>query len=414
MGSELHLGWEDQISGDVRIGPLPWTINLGPTIDPSDRVYLTSNQPGCRLRALDGRTGAVAWCDADLDQFVVVSSPLIDRQGHVFVADGAGMHGLDPAGHLIWTTPLAGVPFSAQFTPDGRLVFVTNVGTVYVLDRLTGRPVVAPLALAPGVSWQPSDGLLACAQGTAACPSANTPAVDHQGRLIFTYWAPGAPSAGVTAVQYVGGTHPRLARSWSDDALPGGSASSPALSFDGRRVYVTSNAGSLVALDTRTGATVWNLPIGYAAGGSVSVSPAGVIMPAGGRDSPVIAVRDGGDHAVVLWRRDDLQNRGIATQAAGGKAYVTVSTGPLTTALVVLDTTDGRELGRVALPGTSVFSVGTTVGPHGTVFVPSIVGNLYALVPAHPMPAAPRRTPARATDGHATASDPRYRQRPLS
>ena len=102
-----------------------------------------------------------------------------------------------------------------------------------------------------------------------------------------------------------------------------------------------------------------------------------VIMPAGGHGSPVIAVCDGGDHAVVLWRRDDLQNRDIATEASGGKAYVTVSTGPLTTPWSSsTPPTAASSAGWLSQAGRS--SAWAPRWTHGTVFVPSIVGNLYA------------------------------------
>ena len=55
---------------------------------------------------------------------------------------------------------------------------------------------------------------------------------------------------------------------------------------------------------------------------------------------------------------------------------------PPDVALVVLDTATGEVLDRHELPGVSGFSVGTTVGPDGTVLVPTIRGQLHAFVPA--------------------------------
>src|SRR5690606_21265229 len=123
--------------------------------------------------------------------------------GNLYVADGKGMHGLDPTGAERWRTPLDGVPLSAQFTPDGHVVFVTHVGTVYVLDRATGAHVLDPVELIDFPPWTPGTGLAACARGTEACPSANTIAVDQAtGRLFFTLWEPGAAQAGLRAMSY--------------------------------------------------------------------------------------------------------------------------------------------------------------------------------------------------------------------
>lgn len=378
--TDIALAWEHRIQPGVHIGPLPWGINLGPTIDPEGNVHLTSTEVGCHLRSLDGTTGETRWCAPDIDALAVASSPLLDRDGRSYVADGAGLHAFDGDGRRLWQVPLEGVPLSVQFTSQGHLVFVTHVGTAYVLDRVDGSPLVDPVALAPGLEWGVEDGMMACARGTEACPSANTLAVDPAtDRLVFTLWAPGAAEAGVRAMRYTEDPAPALHPEWTNDSLPGGSASSPVLSAGGDRVYVTDNAGSLHALDAATGARIWEFPIGYASGGSPSLSPDGLIMPAGGNASPLLAVRDAGSRGELAWRRDDLLNRGVATQTAGHKVYATVSAGGQRNDLVVLDTRDGTELDRAPLPGPSVFSVGTTVGPDGTVYVPTIVGTVYAL-----------------------------------
>jgi outer membrane protein assembly factor BamB len=182
-------------------------------------------------------------------------------------------------------------------------------------------------------------------------------------------------------MQYTEDPEPAITTLWTNDSLPGGSASSPVLSADGSRVYVNDNVDSMHALDAVTGKEIWAFPIGFASGGSPSLSPDGIIMPAGGSQSPLLALRDEGDSASLAWRRDTLLNRGIATQAAGGRVYATVVQGRFGNDLVVLDTATGDELDREHLPGTPVFTVGTTVGPDGTVYVPAVVGELYALVP---------------------------------
>lgn len=381
--ADLTLAWERRFAGSVMIGPLPWTINLGPTIAPDGRVYLTSTMLGCHLQAIDGASGETLWCSPDLGLFAVTSSPLIDRQGRLFIADGEAMYALDASGTARWARPIKGVPFSAQFTAEGRLIFITHLGDIHVLDRASGAPMLPTVELIPGASWDPAQGIFACATGTAQCPSANTPAVDpHSGLFFFTFWAPGTPQAGVRAMRYTEDPAPALTHVWTNDSLPGGSASSPVLSADGTRVYVNDYVDSVHALDAASGATIWSFPIGFASGGSPSLSPGGLIMPAGGGQSPLLAVRDAGDHGELAWRRDDLLNRSLPTQAAGDKVYATVDAGQFRNELVVLDSATGAELDREPIPGTAVFSVGTTIGLDGTVYVPTIVGGLYAFRPA--------------------------------
>ncbi|MCX7617007.1 PQQ-binding-like beta-propeller repeat protein [Tepidiforma sp.] len=380
VAADLALAWSTRLEAGQQLGPLPWSINLGPTLGPGGGLYVTSTAPGCHLRALDAATGELRWCAPFIDALAVVSSPTVDLDGALYLADGAGLHAISPDGSERWRVPLEGVPLSLQFTPDGRLVFVTNIGVVYLVDRLSGSVLGEPLRLAPGLSWRPADGLWACARGVEGCPSANTLAVDPaSGTIYFTFWAPGAPAAGLRAMRYRPGQSPAFEPLWENDSLPGGTASSPALSFDGRRLYVTDNQGSLHAIDAATGRAAWSLPIGYPADGSASVSPEGLIIPAGGRGGWVLAVRDEGDRGVLAWERRDLPNRGVVMQAAGGRAYAAIAAGDYRLELVVLDARDGAELDREVLPGQGVFSVGTTAALDGTVFVATITGWLAAL-----------------------------------
>ncbi len=163
--NDLELAWQRHFNGSVRVGGLPWTINLGPTSTSDGQLYLTSSVTGCHLQALDAASGATRWCAPQVGQLAVASSPLLDTDGRAFLADGTAMHAFDRDGHELWNTPIDGVPFSAQFTPRGRLVFVTHLGIVYVLDRRTGRPVTDPVPLAPPPTWEPTQGVVACARG---------------------------------------------------------------------------------------------------------------------------------------------------------------------------------------------------------------------------------------------------------
>jgi outer membrane protein assembly factor BamB len=371
--SDVELAWHQSFAG---------AINLGPTHAPSGDVYVTSTETGCHLAALDPETGARRWCSPEVDRFAVISSPVVDQEGRLFLADGEAMHAFDADGQLLWETPIEGVPLSAQITPNGRVFFITHIGNIHVLRRDNGRAVLPTVELIPGATWDPSQGVLACARGTEACPSANTPAIDTDtGRFIFTWWEPGEPQAGVRAMQIVEKPVPAIVPLWTNDSLPGGSGSSPTVSVDGTRVYVNDNVDSIHAIDADTGTTIWSFPIGYASGGSPSLTPEGRIMPAGGA-GPVLAVQDEGDHGSLVWRRDDLTNRGIPTQTAGDKSYAAVTASGFVNDLVVLDAATGAELDREPLPGTTIFTVGTTIGADGTVYVPSLNGQLFAFRPA--------------------------------
>src|SRR5690606_34541732 len=227
---------------------------------------------------------------------------------------------------------------------------------------------------------------LACMQGTPDCPCANTLAVDIKSdKFYFTYWEPGAPQADVFAMQYKEKPTSRIAMLWRNSTLQGGSASSPDISFGGDRIYVNDNEGGLHALNAKTGKNIWRYDIGYATGGSQSTSPGGAIVPAGGGKAPLLCLMDEGDSARLLWRNDSLTNRGVATQAAGGLIYATLADrkkGRFYNYIAVIDARSGAEIDHEELPGVTIFTVGTTIGPEGNVYVPSFNGNLFAFKPA--------------------------------
>jgi outer membrane protein assembly factor BamB len=372
--ADLTLAWSRTFDG---------IINLGPTSDGAGRLFITTSGAGCRLHALDRTTGKAIWCSEVVDRLAVASSPLVDRAGHLYLGDGTAMRAFDRDGRVRWEKAIIGVPLSAQFTPAGDLFFVTHVGVIYVLDRFTGKPVVEPRSLVEAPAFDPADGMVACMRGLPRCPSANTPAMDmRSGRFYFTFWAPGAAHSGVRAMRITRGARPSLIEAWTNEGLPGGSASSPDLSADGKRLYLTDNEGSLHTLDAATGKSLWSVPIGYEAGGSVSLSPEGLILPAGGRGAVLMAIRDRGSRGEILWRKPGLENFGVATQAAGFFAYPTIKTGRGTADLLVVDTRTGAELDREPIPGKPYFTVGTTIDLDGTVYVPAIGGSLHAFKPA--------------------------------
>jgi len=361
------------------------TINLGPTNDNKGVVYVTTSGQGCHLHALDNKTGETIWCTDEVNEFAVASSAVLDNDDRLFIADNEAMHAFDRLGNILWETPVEGFPFSAQFTQSGHLIFITCIGKIYVLDRNTGRSILPPYELAPGLKYDPNMDVRACMRGTQDCPCANTLAFDEQtGSFYFTFWAPGSSQAALMAMSYSESPLPGITPLWTNNSLPGGSATSPDISFDRTRIYVNDNAGGLHALSAQTGEEIWSFNIGYEPGGSQSTSPDGLMMPAGGGNGALMCIADKGAYAELVWQNDSLLNRGVATQAAGDLAYVTVKSGQLRNDLVVVDVRSGTEIDREDLPGKTLFSVGTTIGPDGSIYVPTFNGYLFAFRPEEP------------------------------
>ncbi|MDJ0113858.1 cell surface protein, partial [Rhodococcus erythropolis] len=90
-----------------------------------------------------------------------------------------------------------GTPLSSQFTGDGNLLFITQLGQINVLNPQTGAKVVPSFDLIPPPSIDQganaelipdNKGLNECFLGTSGCPVANTPAVDlGTGKFYFTF-----------------------------------------------------------------------------------------------------------------------------------------------------------------------------------------------------------------------------------
>lgn len=360
----------------------PGTINLGPTTDGKGRVYVTTSAPGCHLFALDARDGKELWCTDKVNKFAVASSALIDDRNRLFIADDSAMHAFDERGHLLWEKSIKGFPLSAQFTHTGKLLFITHIGNVYVLERETGVPLINGQPLSGQPLPESDFDPIACMKGTEDCPCANTLAYDSgSGRFFFTYWQPGTPNASVWAMEYAEKDgKASVTKLWENNALPGGSATSPDISADGKKIYINDNSGYLYALWSATGKVVWKYHLGYNPGGSQSTSPDGYIMPSGANGAGLISLKDEGDSVSMLWRADSLANKGIATQTAGHIAYATVSSakGRFYNDLLVIDVRNGKVLDRKPLPGLTFFTVGTTIGPEGNVYVPTFNGYLYA------------------------------------
>ncbi|MCF0042029.1 outer membrane protein assembly factor BamB family protein [Dyadobacter fanqingshengii] len=372
---KVELAWQRKFEG---------TINLGPTIGRQGQVYMTTNAGDCHLYALDPQTGKTVWCTDKVNKFAVASSALLDEQGRLFIADNEAMHAFDALGNLLWETEIQGFPLSAQFTQTGRLIFTTHIGMIYVLDRKNGSLVLNPHPLSGEPPSDPNFDPRACMRGTADCPCANTLAIDQQtGRFFFTYWAPGAVQAGVRAMVYSEKNGPSIKPLWEHTALPGGSASSPDISADGSRIYVNDNAGGLHAIEAATGNSIWEFAMGYEPGGSQSTSPEGLIMPAGGGGAPLMCIQDMGQEAKLVWKNDSLNHLGLPMQTAGNLAFATVAGSPNKSYkdLVIVNTKTGEVLDRVHFPGKTLFTVGTTIGGEGNVYVPGFDGTLFAFRP---------------------------------
>jgi outer membrane protein assembly factor BamB len=373
--------------------PIGGLVDAATTVGPDGQLFVTTRadvdcvgKPGTTglIFSFQMATGRKRFC-YPLGPDVAGAASAVDGATNVYVGDNGGMYSFNEQGQPRWRTPVAGIPVSVQFTGDSRVLSVTQLGQVDVLDRQTGDRAVPTFQVlgdpdflkSPDVPRPPDgQGIGDCATGGSQCPVANVSAVDQaSGRCYVTVWRPGSPAASLVALRYADHT---IRQEWSADMLTDGSATSPALSADGKTVYVGDNSGRLIAVDTADGHTKWTQPLGFAPRGAVSVN--GDLLIPGGDEGHLLALRDKGDSVEVAWERKDLQLRGRPVQTAGNTGYVVAPIGDALN-LVTFDTRTGTTVASAELPGVQGPTIGTAVGDRGEVVVTARLGELFAFKP---------------------------------
>ena len=121
----------------------------------------------------------------------------------------------------------------------------------------------------------------------------------------------------------------------SRNTFQGGTGSTPALSADGSRVYVSDNEGHVIALDHELN-EVWRVDVGEPLVGSITVAPDNnEIYAVTAKD--VFQLIDRGDHGTLNWTGDlngfdgyanvDEQSNGLTATAAANGVVVMIGGG---------------------------------------------------------------------------------------
>lgn len=307
----LHRdGANRRLAADAPLHGRYWTwralagasVLTAPTLSPDgETLYVTTGRSAghANLHAY-ALTGEPLWASAPwrdptsgVDPCAILSSPIVDREGRIYLGDCNQVFAFAPDGSVLWVSPLPPLRagdfrFSeelainalttAVFTKQGFVLGVTNFGDVVVLDRATGASVAKPFRL-PGLV-PPASTVLPMADSLFAgdlmdpqirewawqlliggrMRSANTPAIDEASGRIFV--AATSEREGLGALYALDlhespdGLEIRIAHA-TDMGI--GSGSSPALSPDATRVYVSDEEGLFYAIDARSGGVVWSV-----------------------------------------------------------------------------------------------------------------------------------------------------------
>ena len=375
--SELTLSWTRSVKGE-----------LGAAAALGAEGYLAVNGQtagGCSLMVWENDNGGrQRWCT----RMVLgggFSSALFDGFDNLYVGQPGQMISYPPTQWVRWRTNVIGMPTTARFLDGGQLLVVTHLGQVLVFDSHRGVVSGPPVDLVGGVDpTDPTRGLADCQQSLPGCPVAAAPAFSTATRIIVVgVWQPGAAASTLTALRYQPGQTPLLSRMWTSDAVSTGVLGSPVFSADGMTVYVNGRDRQLWALNAEDGSMKWAVPLEFAPLTPPSLAPGGLIIAGGGPETRLVALRDAGDRAETVWRRDDVTPLTTSSQASDQVAYTVVAAAPDELSLLVFNPADdGRTLNSYPLPQAGGFPVGVSVGYDRRVVVATSSGQVFSFSPA--------------------------------
>jgi outer membrane protein assembly factor BamB len=372
----LKLEWTRSVKGELAAA-----VALGPD---SHLAVNAQTRAGCSLMVWETNNNArQRWCTR-LVQGGGSSSPLFDGFDNLYVGQPGAILSFPPTQWIRWRRPVIGLPTTPRILAPGHLLVVTHLGQVLVFDAHRGTVLGSPLDLVAGVDPNDSQrGLADCRLERPRCPVASAPAfAASAGMVVIGVWLPGYRTPDLVGLKYDADQNPLLSTVWTSDAIEAGVIASPVASADGSTIYVNGRDKELWALNSADGEPKWSVPLEFLAQTPPSVSPDGLIISGGGPGAKLVAIRDGGERAEVMWTREDVTPLTTSSRAGAHVAYVVVRDGENGQALLVFDPADGRTVNSYPLPEATGWPVGVSVGHDRRVVTATSDGQVYGFAPA--------------------------------
>jgi outer membrane protein assembly factor BamB len=371
----LELQWSRSVKGDI-----------GAAVALGSGQYLAVNgqtPAGCSLMVWEADNNArQRWCTR-LWQGGGSSSPLWDGFDNLYIGQPGAMLSFPPTQWIRWRQPVIGMPTTARILAPNDLLVVTHLGQVLLFDAHRGSVVGNPLDLVEGVD--PTDslrGLADCQPARPRCPVAAAPAfAAGSGVVVVPVWQPNAPASVLVGLKYNPDRNPKLSVAWTSDAVKAGTLASPVASADGSTIYVNGRDDRLWAINADDGKPKWSTPLKFLSQTPPSVAPSDDVIAGGGPETRLVAIKDRGDHADVMWTRDDVSPLTTSSRAGDHVAYTVVRDGEDGQALLVFDPGDGHTVNSYPLPEAAGWPVGVSIGHDRRVVVSTSAGQVYGFSP---------------------------------
>lgn len=390
-----------------------------PVVAEDGTVYaVTGKGPGhSHLHAISP-DGKILWQSsaqrsmADLDSLAVISAPVLDEGGDIYIGDGNQLWAFHRDGTVKWVAdlPVLGVhaPFVTAIIVREYVGGVSLDGKVLLLHRNTGERAMPLLDLPGGGSplgppipdalWKDlidptiRDQAWEILRGHRY-EITNTPAVHPRTGRIYVIGAGTDESHGHFYGIDVAGDSLKIA---FVTKVPAGSGTSPGISPGGERLYAMAE-GQIFAIDADTGQKLWSKDVN-GQDASPTVGPHDTVYVLGGQRLVAIEGANGeirwqrdyndfvGQHLPTLWTRFGLLERGEPVGAIDSVAsitpdllWTTVLGGYLMdffgkkfqhaakTWLIAVKPQDGSLIASYPLSDTS--EGGITVGPRGELYL---------------------------------------------
>ncbi len=413
----------------------------GPTFDKNGNLYFSPLLPeeDVVLISLDSVDGSRRWAIEGFSNGggapLILDDPDNSGEQIIYVGLYDKAIAVKPDGTVLWDQPtgLAGTlevdplkhVFGINYDPiTDTLIGLAADGNMYALDRKTGNFVLSSGYIIPGensppgtisipenikskmdtalgtlinqkiisTGKSPTDILLNALLGNES-KVANYFSVDpHSGKIWVAATSPDAEDGVEDGVSTFGAVY-CLQLDGPDEngkftieeifhtSFLGGTASTPALSADGTRVYVGDNFGKLITIDADNGRIIWELDVGVQIFASISVASDNDELYLSTSDS-VIKVVDKGTSGEEIWRSDfdmyhgytqknlltaTICSNGIAIQAAPCIVLGDMPPMPLALGVGLLDRETGkvRYFSKAREESVSV----SQIGPDGSMYI---------------------------------------------